>query len=159
MYAAHTTVYVYNTSISSTPFVTCQHAVVVRVPLRGRVYMSVCTACTVYGAQDVPWSTERVLEVSLERAAAAGVQVAPRDSLPCLRDIDTEQDLREWMSSEAAEAHDGAGSNTATATASATGACAGAGAGAGGTAGQGRGRRHLLQVVRQVLLDGQENKL
>ncbi|EFJ48418.1 hypothetical protein VOLCADRAFT_91086 [Volvox carteri f. nagariensis] len=48
--------------------------------------------------QDMQWSTDRVLRDTLERAAAAGLRVAPLDCLPPLRDVDTVQDLAEWVS-------------------------------------------------------------
>jgi uncharacterized protein len=41
--------------------------------------------------QDVSWSTSVVLAQSLQKAAAAGLRVAPVHSLPRLRDIDTKQ--------------------------------------------------------------------
>jgi uncharacterized protein len=45
--------------------------------------------------RDVPWSTDRVLEVTLERFAAAGIEPA---MLPELVDVDTADDLPEgWI--------------------------------------------------------------
>ena len=37
----------------------------------------------------VPWSSDQTLRHSVSRAQEAGLSVAPRESLPCLRDIDT----------------------------------------------------------------------
>lgn len=48
--------------------------------------------------QKMEWSTSRVLEQTLQRAAAAGVSVAPPDTtLPTLRDMDTVADVRLWL--------------------------------------------------------------
>jgi uncharacterized protein len=48
--------------------------------------------------RDVPWSTDRVLEVTLERFAAAGITPA---MLPELNDVDTADDLPEgWIEGE-----------------------------------------------------------
>ena len=44
--------------------------------------------------RDIPWSTERVYEETLLRIKAQGLS---RLILPILRDIDTEDDLRQWL--------------------------------------------------------------
>mmetsp|Transcript_14809 Transcript_14809/g.31820 ORF Transcript_14809/g.31820 Transcript_14809/m.31820 type:complete len:224 (+) Transcript_14809:46-717(+) len=53
----------------------------------------------------VRWSTSDVLQSTVDNAAAAGIRVAPVDTLPTLRDIDTVEDLREWHSNQAAATH------------------------------------------------------
>jgi rSAM/selenodomain-associated transferase 1 len=45
---------------------------------------------------DIPWSTERVYEETVRRVRAGGLSL---HVLPVLRDIDTENDLREWLAS------------------------------------------------------------
>jgi len=46
--------------------------------------------------EGIEWSTSSVLEGTLQRAEAAGMRVAPQDTLPMLQDIDTVDDLRAW---------------------------------------------------------------
>ncbi len=44
----------------------------------------------------IPWSTPGVLAATLAAARAAGLRVAPAETLPTLADIDTADDLRAW---------------------------------------------------------------
>jgi rSAM/selenodomain-associated transferase 1 len=44
--------------------------------------------------QDIPWSTGRVFETTLQRAEAAGLRVKV---LRTLRDVDTLEDWRDWL--------------------------------------------------------------
>jgi rSAM/selenodomain-associated transferase 1 len=46
--------------------------------------------------EDIPWSTERVYSETLLRVKAQGLS---SQILPSLRDIDTEDDLRQWLAS------------------------------------------------------------
>ena len=50
--------------------------------------------------RDIPWSTARVREVTLERAREAGLNVA---TLPPLEDLDTPADLARWIASAATD--------------------------------------------------------
>jgi len=47
--------------------------------------------------RNIAWSTSAVLEQSLAAAKEIGLSVAPLDSLPKLRDIDTVDDLKDWI--------------------------------------------------------------
>lgn len=46
---------------------------------------------------DIGWSTEHVLQEQLENAALLGLAVAPLQSLPKLIDVDTAEDLEQWV--------------------------------------------------------------
>lgn len=60
--------------------------------------------------EGVPWSTATVLQDTLAIAAAAGLTVAPLDTLPQLMDIDTIEDLKEWADLEQKRASSGTAS-------------------------------------------------
>jgi len=45
---------------------------------------------------DIPWSTATVLEDSVRAAESAGLDVAPRGTLPTLRDVDVVDDVARW---------------------------------------------------------------
>lgn len=47
--------------------------------------------------QGIEWSTGEVLGATLANAKKANLDVAPTNTLPVLRDIDTVADLQEWM--------------------------------------------------------------
>ncbi|GIL90956.1 hypothetical protein Vretimale_17094 [Volvox reticuliferus] len=49
--------------------------------------------------QGMRWSTDSVLADTLERATSSGLRVTPLSWLPRLRDVDTLQDLAEWVAS------------------------------------------------------------
>eukprot|EP01024_Parvocaulis_polyphysoides_P064983 TRINITY_DN7567_c0_g1_i1.p1 TRINITY_DN7567_c0_g1~~TRINITY_DN7567_c0_g1_i1.p1 ORF type:complete len:227 (+),score=22.58 TRINITY_DN7567_c0_g1_i1:807-1487(+) len=54
---------------------------------------------------DVVWSTNSVLSEMSRNCQNFGFSIAPRDTLPCIRDIDYKQDLETWISEEANECH------------------------------------------------------
>ncbi|KAK9822039.1 hypothetical protein WJX74_002402 [Apatococcus lobatus] len=43
------------------------------------------------------WSTPEVLRDAVRQAEQCGLHVAAKDTLPCLRDIDTSEDLQHWL--------------------------------------------------------------
>ncbi|KAG2454548.1 hypothetical protein HYH02_000393 [Chlamydomonas schloesseri] len=63
----------------------------------GGYYMLGLTAVAEQLFEGMPWSTEVVCSETLARAAAAGLRVAPLETLPRLRDVDTVEDLAEWV--------------------------------------------------------------
>ncbi|KAG2436365.1 hypothetical protein HXX76_006672 [Chlamydomonas incerta] len=63
----------------------------------GGYYMLGLTSVAAQLFEDMPWSTDVVLSETVARAAAAGLRMAPLDTLPQLRDVDTVQDLAEWV--------------------------------------------------------------
>ncbi|PNW87026.1 hypothetical protein CHLRE_02g105700v5 [Chlamydomonas reinhardtii] len=73
------------------------HDMVVGPSADGGYYMLGLTRVAEQLFEDMPWSTDVVLSETLSRAAAAGLRVAPLDTLPRLRDVDTAQDLAEWV--------------------------------------------------------------
>ena len=48
--------------------------------------------------EGVEWSTAAVLQQNADNVHRAGLSLAPLDSLETLRDIDTVEDLKEWVS-------------------------------------------------------------
>ena len=48
--------------------------------------------------QNITWSTDTVLQQNAANITAIGLEVAPLDQLPRLRDIDTVTDLHQWWS-------------------------------------------------------------
>ncbi|KAF5830260.1 nucleotide-diphospho-sugar transferase [Dunaliella salina] len=53
--------------------------------------------------EGIEWSTSSVLEKVLQKATAAGLRVAPLNTLPVLQDIDTLDDLRAWKDTQGTE--------------------------------------------------------
>lgn len=51
----------------------------------------------------VQWSTAAVLAQNAAAVKAAGLRLAPLDTLPTLRDIDTAEDLRAWAAAAAGD--------------------------------------------------------
>lgn len=47
--------------------------------------------------EGIEWSTSTVLAANLTNAARLGLQVAPLSTLPKLADIDTAEDLEQWL--------------------------------------------------------------
>eukprot|EP01023_Acetabularia_acetabulum_P040366 TRINITY_DN39124_c0_g1_i1.p2 TRINITY_DN39124_c0_g1~~TRINITY_DN39124_c0_g1_i1.p2 ORF type:complete len:133 (-),score=18.11 TRINITY_DN39124_c0_g1_i1:116-514(-) len=47
---------------------------------------------------DVVWSTSNVLTEMCRNCSKLGFSMAPRDTLPCIRDIDYKSDLETWIS-------------------------------------------------------------
>ncbi|GLC37548.1 hypothetical protein PLESTB_001759500 [Pleodorina starrii] len=87
-----------------------EHEMVIGPSMDGGYYMLGLTRLEPALFKNMRWSTDSVLSDTLGRAAAAGLQVAPLMWLPRLRDVDTVQDLAEWVASRKAE---GAGSESA----------------------------------------------
>ncbi|GJP81353.1 hypothetical protein CLOP_g11515 [Closterium sp. NIES-67] len=80
-----------------------QHGVVFGLALDGGYYLLGLTAVRPCLFNAIDWSTERVLQQSLAALRASGVaDVAPLDSLPHLRDIDTVRDLAAWLADKLA---------------------------------------------------------
>ncbi|GLI67904.1 hypothetical protein VaNZ11_012230 [Volvox africanus] len=76
-----------------------EHDMVIGPSLDGGYYLLGLTRLEPRLFQEMRWSTESVLADTLERATSSGLRVAPRSWLPCLRDVDTLQDLAEWVAS------------------------------------------------------------
>ncbi len=75
----------------------CEHDVVLGPAYDGGFYLlGLRERVTTSLFEGVPWSSGEVLAAVLERARAAGLNVAPRETLPTLRDIDTLADLLAW---------------------------------------------------------------
>ncbi|KAG2484761.1 hypothetical protein HYH03_016415 [Edaphochlamys debaryana] len=73
------------------------HEMVIGPAMDGGYYLMGLTRLEESLFQDMAWSTDTVLAETLARARAAGLRLAPADMLPPLRDVDTVEDLAEWV--------------------------------------------------------------
>ncbi|GFR50184.1 hypothetical protein Agub_g12353, partial [Astrephomene gubernaculifera] len=75
-----------------------QHEVVLGPALDGGYYLLGLTRLEEEALfRGIPWSSSRVLGDTVAAAAACGLRVAPLEWLPRLRDVDTREDLEEWV--------------------------------------------------------------
>ncbi|KAK9909402.1 hypothetical protein WJX75_001737 [Coccomyxa subellipsoidea] len=74
-----------------------EHQVVFGPSIDGGYYLVGASRLPPDMFEGISWSTSSVLSESMSQAASIGLNVAPRSTLPVLRDIDTIEDLQAWM--------------------------------------------------------------
>ena len=62
-----------------------------------------CASMLTVVLQGILWSSSTTRRQVRDKAEALGLRLAPDAALPCLQDIDTVQDLRDWATSTAVQ--------------------------------------------------------
>lgn len=74
------------------------HQLVLGPAFDGGYYLLGTTCAALQLFEGIEWSSDKVLQQTLRQVKVLQLDVAPLDTLPTLRDIDTLQDLERWRS-------------------------------------------------------------